>query len=269
MKSVIWQPEILWQNRRLALVWKPPLWLSVVPSQTQNPYPVLGLWAQKKLRQQVWPVHRLDQPVSGLWILAMDASTQKLLQNHWDQITKTYEAWITHEKEWNHGTLSLWEDRLQMGKKRAYPHKDGATCQIWVWWQGYVSIQKSGQGLYLKPEVQKHPEQTSDFFISRVKVRPQQGKRHQIRAQLALRRWPILGDRLYGSQWQWDLKPWNDSPVSFIALHLSEIIFPDFLVQTLDLPQSHFSLPAWDGFFRFPGLWVKDVSFNFDKWLKS
>jgi 23S rRNA pseudouridine1911/1915/1917 synthase len=52
--------------------------------------------------------------------------------------------------------------------------------------------------------------------FSLLEIRPQTGRSHQIRVQLASQGWPIVGDRKYGSQ---------TSVEGFIALHASSLTF--------------------------------------------
>ncbi len=92
--------KIIFQNQHFVAVDKPAGWLSV-PSRwgTDEERPCVGLLLQEQLRSKIYPVHRLDEPVSGLLLFALNAAAHRAA-NAWfadHHIQKTYEAMTTHQ----------------------------------------------------------------------------------------------------------------------------------------------------------------------------
>ena len=112
------------------------------------------------------PVHRLDNPTSGLLIIAKTKSAQ--LQLHQDfenrKIQKTYLALVTGE----------------------IPIQSSITTPI----EG-----KDAFTTYQTLKFFKHQEET----YSLLEVSPKTGRTHQIRIHLSTSGFPIVGDKLYGT----------------------------------------------------------------------
>lgn len=88
---------------------------------------------------------------------------------------------------------------------------------------------KEARALYHCLEVRRHPEFGQ---VSLIKARLLTGRKHQIRAQLAARRFPLLGDWRYGG-----------SKKISMMLHASRLALPDHH------PAVFTSNPPWQGFF--------------------
>ena len=84
-------PAVLWHDRHFAIVWKPPGLLSVAAPRRKDDN-LVSLMARRF--GQAHPVHRLDEPTSGVMMVAIDKATQhdlkKLLAQH--DITRRYLA---------------------------------------------------------------------------------------------------------------------------------------------------------------------------------
>lgn len=172
----------LFENPLLIAVDKPTGWLSV-PSRfgRDDPRPCLGLSLEQELGVQLWPIHRLDEEVSGLILFAKSADAHRLASAWFEkrQVKKLYEAW-TEGPAPTSGNSWLWRSTLLRGKKRAYasPHgKPAATSAT------FIGLRQGSAGEYLSWEVEPHT-----------------GRPHQLRYELAHHGFPILGDKLYGSQ---------------------------------------------------------------------
>lgn len=192
------EPAILFHNNRAVIVDKPSGWLSV-PSRLglSESRPCVGLWLQKKLGCQVFPVHRLDECVSGLLLFALDRVSHRIL-NGWfasGMVKKTYEAFSelpASQVDELVGQTFMWETKLSRGKKRAFVDE-----------------------IRGKPSV-THAEiksQCGDFLFWN--LRPHTGRSHQLRVELARHGFPIVGDVLYGAK-----SLWNEDGIALRHVHL-------------------------------------------------
>jgi len=175
--------SIVFQNSQFAVVHKPAGTLSV-PSRIglKDPRPVAGLWLQDHLAKKIYPVHRLDEDVSGLLLFALTAEAasagNKWFESH--QIVKTYEAIsipVPDEDRKRLEQVHTWECRLMRGKKRAYEASFG------------------------KPSVTKSKlVGATDDERSIWHLQPITGRAHQLRYEMSRHGFPIDGDDLYGSK---------------------------------------------------------------------
>ena len=180
----------------------------------------------------VFPVHRLDCTTGGVMVLARSSSVCTGLQRLFreDLVIKEYLAVISGVPETDNGSFSdlLYHDqrtnktfvvdRMRKGVKEA-------SCE----WSVLQTVE------------------TSDDRITLVRVNLHSGRTHQIRIQFASRKFPLVGDRRYGSGIR----------ASVPALWSARIRFPHPLSkdQTIDvssLPQDVFPwscfqniLPNW------------------------
>lgn len=141
-------------------------------------------------------VHRLDRPVSGVVLFARTSKGASRLSEQFRvrSVEKTYLALVEGNVTPPEGVL---EDRLSKDRVRnlvsVVDDDDvGQDCVL-----AYQRLQKRGQ-------------------LTLVEIRPETGRSHQIRVQLAGRGWAIAGDHKYGSKIHVD---------GFIALHASSLTF--------------------------------------------
>ncbi|MBF0313637.1 MAG: RNA pseudouridine synthase [Oligoflexia bacterium] len=136
---------------------------------------------------EVLPVHRLDFEVSGAILFAKTRSAQRAA-NEWflqQSVQKIYQATTEVNKlapyyiETSAGKSYCWKNKMLRGKKRAYYADYGklaityATC---------LGMEEQGNHSYYRFQLQ-----------------PKTGRAHQLRLELAMHGYPILGDVLYGS----------------------------------------------------------------------
>lgn len=130
-------------------------------------------------------IHRLDQPVEGVLVFALDKKAAAGLNQQMaaGKITKTYLAVVSGRCEQKQGILEDWMK------------KDGKTNTSSVVAQGTQGAKKAR----LSYEVLEEQESAS-----LVRIHLETGRHHQIRVQMSHAGMPLLGDRKYNPQEQFD-----------------------------------------------------------------
>ncbi len=176
--------SVVFSNEDFIVFDKPAGWLSVPSIRGVNdPRPVLGLFLEKSLGCRVYPVHRVDVLVSGLVLFARNSDAQAAAHQWWEsgQVKKTYWARTTWPIDYEPAE-TVFEDRLVMGKRRSFR-----------------AIYGKQSVTHAKIHARDESARTVDWTLE-----PASGRRHQLRVQLALRGYPIVGDELYGSKLAWE-----------------------------------------------------------------
>jgi tRNA pseudouridine32 synthase/23S rRNA pseudouridine746 synthase len=185
IRPVLTVIKIIFQNDDFALIDKPAEMLSV-PSRlgAADPRPVAGILLQDQLRKRIFPVHRLDEAVSGLLLFALSPDAQRS-GNQWfeqHQIIKTYAALtraaVPQELRQQTGPeWHVWSCKLAKGKKRAFeaPHGKSAVTRY---------------------QLMALPDAAPSIWH----LQPVTGRSHQLRFEMARHGMPIDGDTLYGSR---------------------------------------------------------------------
>lgn len=152
-----------------------------------------------KWGKPLYPIHRLDQPVSGLVLLGLNSKTagfySKLFATR--QIEKMYLAVVPTT------AASLTGELIHYLKHDRRKHRTYTTSPN----------EKKAKEARLHYRI-LHQSDHYDLW----EVRPQTGRFHQIRAQLAAMGAPIKGDVKYGA------RRGNDG--RFIHLHARELLVP-------------------------------------------
>jgi tRNA pseudouridine32 synthase/23S rRNA pseudouridine746 synthase len=205
--------KILWQNEHAVLVEKPAKVLSVPGRTADDGRPVLGLQLQELLKQKIYPVHRLDFEVSGVMIYALTKQAHAALNLGFEkkEITKTYLA-VTENQKTRPSTSVVWKRKILRGKKRSFESPVGDLAET------HARI------------LQENPESIT------WELKPITGKPHQLRLELYLQGFPILGDELYNSK-----RPWSHPG---IALRAVKIEFPQAISDAFQIPPS-FEVSPW------------------------
>jgi 23S rRNA pseudouridine1911/1915/1917 synthase len=125
-------------------------------------------------------VHRLDKPVSGVLLFARTSKAAARLAEQFREgsIEKVYWAIVEGEVQRSAGTLEDWlyRDREKGRVEVVEPRTEGAR-------QALLHFQK----------------RASHAGLTWLEVRPQTGRTHQLRVQLAHHGHPIYGDAKYGA----------------------------------------------------------------------
>jgi len=161
-------------------------------------------------------VSRLDKPVSGVVVFGKNKSAAASLAEQFRHRTvqKEYVAIIEKRFPSALGEWVTWRDLI---------HWDDASRRAVI---EATRGQNSTQARSQKAGTNSGSAETSARVIKRagevslVELLPKTGRRHQLRAQLAFRGCPIVGDRMYGSR----------TPLSFgdgmaVALHAQKLTF--------------------------------------------
>lgn len=142
---------------------------------------------EEELGKQVYLIHRLDRPVSGVMVFALDKKAAGKLSTEvadHDSFVKEYLTVIGGRPAEDSGTMTdyLFRDRFS-GKTFAVssPRKGAKDAKLDFWRLDTVNHGENGE-------------------ISLVKVRLHTGRTHQIRVQFSSRGTPVAGDGKYGSR---------------------------------------------------------------------
>ncbi len=181
MIQMITQNMIQYEDKDLLVVYK-PAGLATQSARVTSP-DLVSAMARHLKGAPVYVVHRLDQPVEGLLVLAKtkQAAAGLSKQLHAGTLNKQYYALVHQEAEElpAEGTLvdHLWKD----------PQTQKAE----------IVTQASGKGKYAKLQYRVLAREDNTALLD---VGIETGRFHQIRAQLAHAGFPILGDQKYGTQ---------------------------------------------------------------------
>lgn len=180
--------DILYQDQWLVAVHKPAGLLvhrsKIAKSETRFAMQLV----RDQLGRHVFPVHRLDKPVSGVLLFALDADTARLITDGFSsgQVSKTYLAvvrgFIPEQGRIDYPLAEMLDkttDALADPDKAAQPAITGyrrlATVELPI-----------PVGRY------------STARYSLVELRPVTGRKHQLRRHMKHIFHPIIGDTTYG-----------------------------------------------------------------------
>lgn len=215
--------KIIFENQNFVICDKPSDSLST-PDRHKSDRPCLGLELQKKLQQQIFPVHRLDYEVSGLIMYAKNTQAHRVSQDWFSNkkifkkylaltSTQDFSSWPENVKA-DHAMISpepgqnfFWKMQIQRGKRRSFESVHGDWAET-----------KAETTQYLK-----------DQNLIQWSLYPLTGRPHQLRLELARHGFSIVGDQLYGSQKKIDLKIWPAGGIALRAVELDLSQVPDRL----------------------------------------
>lgn len=166
-------------------------------------------------------VSRLDQPVSGVVIFAKTRGAAASLAEQFRERTVTKEYLAVVEKRFPAplGRWVTWQDRLHWHEatRRAVIVDAGARRGDAA--RGHESNAERPPSAAVSAVTMARVSQRAGE-VSLVELRPETGRRHQLRVQLAAHGCPIVGDRLYGGR-----LPPPGVPGQGIALHARQLAF--------------------------------------------
>ncbi len=169
--------EILFKDDHLSIVNKPS-GIPVQPDGTGDPS-LLDRLSEQLRSSSIGLVHRIDRPVSGVVLFALDPHTLRIMNEQFKErrVKKIYWAIVEGKWEGSERMLEHWLEHDPKAKKAR------------------ISKKSEGQPSRLKGRLLAQGDR-----FALIEVIPEGGAFHQIRAQLAAASHPIKGDVKYGAR---------------------------------------------------------------------
>ena len=175
---------VLYTDKDIAVCVKPSGMLSQMDEKGEKGLKEL---LEEELSRPVYLIHRLDRPVSGLMVFALEqkaaAKLSAEIADH-TRFVKEYMTCVSGRPSEDSGVLTdyLFRDRFS-GKTFAVdtPRKGAKDAKLEYWRLDTVNHGESSE-------------------LSLIRVRLYTGRTHQIRVQFASRGNPVAGDGKYGSR---------------------------------------------------------------------
>lgn len=169
---IVYTPQIEYEDENIIIAFKP----RGIESEGKDSFQTL---LQNYLNISLYAVHRLDRNTNGLIIFAKNTESEKSLINAFklDKIEKYYLAEVT-------GKITTKEKTLTN-----YLVKDSLNSLVKI----YNNEVKNSKKVIIKYKLIK-----STPCSHLLEIELHGGKTHQIRAQLAFNKLPIIGDDKYG-----------------------------------------------------------------------
>lgn len=170
-------PELIYQDADMVVCIKPP---RVLSTDEPGGLPELVREVLGEPDADIRTVHRLDRVVSGLMVVARSAAAAAELsrQIRDNEFQKEYLAVI-------HGTLEN-----DTGRLCDLLFRDKVRKMTMV-------VQEEGKGV--QPAVLTYRALNCNDSMSRVRIKLETGRTHQIRVQFASRGLPLVGERKYST----------------------------------------------------------------------
>ncbi len=188
---------ILYEDPHLIAAEKPPGLLSIGTGKegTETFYKAVNQYLQLRSnhRERAFIVHRLDRDVSGVMLFAKTVETKEALQKNWHETEKLYSALVEGHPREKEGTIRGWL-------------KDSFTYKVF----SNLKDPHSKFAVTHYRQVKEYPRHAL------LEIRPETGRKNQIRVHLSEIGCPIVGDKKYGAA---------GNPIHRIALHATALSF--------------------------------------------
>lgn len=180
--------QILYEDQSYVAVHK-PAGLLVHPSKLDSFEKITAVQIlREQLQKQIFPVHRLDKPTSGVMIFALSsiAAEQVAAQFRANEVQKKYIALVRgHFKQEQFLDYPLKEELDSIADKNSNQERAAQEAQTWL--QPIEQIE-------IPAMVDRYP--TTRYSL--VHAMPKTGRKHQIRRHLRHLNHPIIGDVAHG-----------------------------------------------------------------------
>lgn len=140
-------------------------------------------------RLQPLPVHRLDQYTSGVFCMAISSAARNHLieQLKWHTMKREYVAYVQGRAEPQRGTWRQW---LQLSQDELRQHVVSEAA-------AKVIGEEAREAITHYEVISEYPLAGGKRFASKLRLRLETGRKHQIRVQAANAGLPLIGDRTY------------------------------------------------------------------------
>lgn len=145
-------------------------------------------------RLQPLPVHRLDQYTSGVFCMATNPAARHHLieQLKAHTMKREYVAFVEGRVSTPKGTWRQW---LQLDRDELRQHVLSAT-------EARVPGAEAREAITHYEVIAVYPLAGGKGFITKLRLRLETGRKHQIRVQAANAGYPLVGDRAYNPAWR-------------------------------------------------------------------
>jgi tRNA pseudouridine32 synthase / 23S rRNA pseudouridine746 synthase len=184
--------QVLFENDHLIAVDK-PAGQTVIPGRNLGEgIPPLVEAVSKKIGKKAYVVHRLDRETSGLVLFAKDAPAHREICLQWEnrEVLKIYRALVLGIPPQTEGRIEFFLKAFGSGRMGVDPKGKASLTR-------YRVLQTFSRSSLLE-------------------VKPETGRRHQIRVHLYHLGFPVMGDPLYGKE-----RPVGGSPR--LMLHAAQV----------------------------------------------
>jgi 23S rRNA pseudouridine1911/1915/1917 synthase len=134
-----------------------------------------------KGKERLFVVHRLDREVSGILLFAKSEKLQEEVKNHWMDTKKLYYALVEGQPKEDKGTIRTWLVEGRDQRVYSVPVQEGAKLGITHY---------------------RVMDRTPDYALLEVEL--ETGRKNQIRVHLSEMGCPVVGDRRYGADAQYE-----------------------------------------------------------------
>jgi 23S rRNA pseudouridine1911/1915/1917 synthase len=188
------------------------------------------------------PVHRLDQDTSGVFCMATNPMAREHLieQLKVHTMKREYVAFVEGRAKSPQGTWRQW---LQLSKDELRQHVLSAT-------QANSPAADAQEAITHYEVLAEYPLQNGKTYVTKLRLRLETGRKHQIRVQAAHAGLPLVGDRTYNPAWRGQVQSHAPIPFPRQALH-AEILSLEHpgqpgrrMTWTAELPKEFHQLEA-------------------------
>ena len=179
--------HIVYQDEHIIVVHKPSGLLVHRSAIDRHETRFLIQLLRDQIGQQVFPVHRLDKPTSGLMVLALNKDSARALATDFEnrQVHKEYTAIVRGHTDSQIIDYALKEQYDKMTDSKALKDKEAQQANSELVLLGHAEVEKP-VGRY----------QSARY--SAVTLIPKTGRKHQLRRHMSHIRHPIIGDTTHG-----------------------------------------------------------------------
>ncbi|MCO6537930.1 MULTISPECIES: tRNA pseudouridine(65) synthase TruC [unclassified Gilliamella] len=180
--------EILYQDDDLIAINKPSGWLVHRSWLDKTETVVVMQTLRDQIGQHVFPIHRLDRPTSGVLLFALSSDVARIMSEEFakKQIEKTYHAivrgYVEGEAVIDYPLVEELDKIADKFTNKNKPAQDAVTF--------YKSISK------IEVPIKVGKFETARYSF--VELKPQTGRKHQLRRHMKHIFHPILGDSKHG-----------------------------------------------------------------------